>query len=155
MGVVRVGKDSRFAHYVKTADETKTSDNTFADDAELKDMAVGASKRYFVEFMLLCNANATPDQKFQFVVPSGATFKALLCGEVGTLTNANMGGDPNTVTTSFIIIGDGADSYAMGWGLLITSTTAGNLDLQWAQNVSDANPTKLLAGSFVKLTELT
>lgn len=39
-------------------------------------------------------------------------------------------------------------------GIVTTSTTAGTLKLQWAQNVQTAADTKVFAGSFLDLQEV-
>lgn len=39
-------------------------------------------------------------------------------------------------------------------GVLITASTAGNLQLQWAQSTSDAIGAVLKSGSFMKLENL-
>jgi len=40
------------------------------------------------------------------------------------------------------------------YGRLVMSSTAGNFQMQWAQNASDASGTTLKAGSFMTMTRV-
>jgi hypothetical protein len=133
----------------KTADETISASTTFQDDNELS-IAVEASSTYWCHLHLQTSSGTTPDFKYQFSKPSGATtpaWNAVYFTAAAALT-ASISGD--ALTTG----GFGADFPVEAWGFLVTSSTAGQFTLQWAQNTSDAGSTTVRAGSALELTKI-
>ena len=92
--------------------------------------------------------HANPDIKMAFTVPAGATMYWF--GEWFENTTYQ--------STSGVVIGSTAKSFNVGSnltgvikfnGVVVNSTTAGNLQLRWAQNTSNGNATKLKIGSHL------
>jgi hypothetical protein len=134
---------------IKTADESINTTTTFQDDNELL-LTVEANSTYKCRLHLQTSSGTTPDFKYQFSKPSGATtpsWNALYFTAAAALT-ASISGD--ALTTG----GFGADLPIEAYGLLITSSTAGTFGLQWAQNTSDAGSTIVRAGSFLELIKV-
>lgn len=130
---------------VKTADQTKNSDNTLADDSEMS-IPVEANSIYEFRAFLVTNSHATPDMKILFSSPAGATLNLFL-----SASNNGALIDPSSVT---VLAGSGANRAGYWRGSLVTSSTAGNFVLQWAQKTSDVNDTILRKGSYIALTKM-
>lgn len=142
---------------IKAADETVNNSATFQDDNELI-LPVVAGAAYELEAMLLWDSSTTADIQFRFAALAGAT------GIVGSFmpavgaTISNAGLDIRGINTfsGRAYGGGGAGVYVSGmWkGLLTTTTTPGNLTLQWAQAVAEVSNTVLKAGSYMRLERL-
>ncbi len=144
----------------KTVDESLTSNTTLQNDDALT-LAVAANATYtFRVWMLAVDAtDANGDIKFGFTFPAGATCHFSGKGPHSLLAGGGAFGDGeyigrNTATSGSTVAAYGLSTSVIGielTGLLIVGGTAGNLQLQWAQNTSDANATTVQAGSFMTL----
>lgn len=140
----------------KTADESVQSSTTMQNDDHLV-LAVASSTTYLMEARLACdgsNGTAGPNLAVTWTVPTGATMRwgteDVTLGSVDRW--AALFDDVMTFNhTSYI----GTDVLVSLYGILIVSTTAGNLQLRWAQLDSNANATRLFTGSSLKLTPVT
>lgn len=118
---------------LKSADQSKTNDNTLANDPDLV-FAIGANETWVLSGVLRWTAGDTA--KFTFTVPVGATgfFQDIqytfLEEPLGTPMLENLGGGVNIFISAQII----------------NSTNAGNVQFQWAQNTS--SPTTTTLGKF-------
>jgi len=135
----------------KGTTETVTSSTTLQNDDELF-VSVEANATYQVDLSLIHSSGTSGDIKITFDGPSGAS---MTWGAIGahinetsstTVTAVNMQGRAITETTEF---GGGnlAAMTAYVSGTLVTSGTAGTLNFQWAQRVSDPAATQVRAGS--------
>ncbi|MES2211410.1 MAG: hypothetical protein V4515_14700 [Chloroflexota bacterium] len=142
---------------VKTTDTTRASTTTYADDPHLSSIPVAASAVYIVEMHGVYQAGATPQIKFQMTFPVGATMEAGSWEyDPGTDDWA-----PTTVLSqsspaAFVagLLGTGANVPFRLTGSLHMGSTAGNLALQWAQNVSNATASALRKGSWMRTTRV-
>jgi hypothetical protein len=131
---------------VKASGTSRASSTTLTADPVLT-VPVVASATYDVELSLLYNGAATGagDLKYQWSVPSGATFAGWSEG----ITNP-LGVGVGSVTASSVQVsygnGTGNPLGCKVSGTLFMSTTGGNLVLTWAQNTSNATATTLMAG---------
>ena len=133
----------------KSADQTVTSSTTLVNDSQLK-FAVGASETYiFQAWLYTYAADGTPDIKVTFTGPAGSTvfwsssqviFNA---GGATTLTVVSPG-----ATTADLFVDANLRAIQL-YGTILNSTTAGDVQLQWAQNTSSANGTSVKAGSSI------
>jgi len=137
---------------IKPANETVTSSTTLQNDDDLF-VSVEANAQYDVFLTVFHDSEATSgDIKFSWTGPSGATMNwgvhtpTLTTTSSTTVPDTNMqvrlinevvetGGADNTGTTMFAS------------GSLTTSSTAGTLQLQWAQQTSNATASTVRAGS--------
>jgi hypothetical protein len=111
---------------------------------------VEASTTYIFEAWLYTYAaDGTPDIKVTFTGPAGSTvlwsssqviFNA---GGSTTLTVVSAGG-----TTADLFVDANFRAIQL-YGTILNSTTAGDVQLQWAQNTSSANSTTVKAGSYI------
>lgn len=132
---------------VRTSTHTITNSTTFFTDTQMV-FAIGSSstEKYLCQMYLYIDAGVTPDFKFRIVVPSGAVidgswFEATtpVLFQESSVEVVNGLGSPILVTAHFIIEGGG---------------TAGDIQLEWAQNTSDAAATRLIAGSCMLIAKL-
>lgn len=131
----------------KAVDETVNNNATLQDDDALF-VPVLASATYEMRCHVFYNSGATPDIKFGWTGPSGADLRWMSIDAFNTTwLKKPIGGTVSIGTT-------GVDEGALFVGTLITSTTAGILQLQWAQNGANASDTKVLAGSSLVLRRI-
>ena len=131
---------------IKLNDETLTTDTTLQNDDELV-VAVAANTSYFIQGGLIVASPTTADLKINFTAPSGATFTIMAdyVASGTTLLSAT------TVSALTGIDGRGATtvSAVRFGGAVLTTGTAGNFQLQWAQNASSGTTT-IHAGSWME-----
>lgn len=133
----------------KTAIESVTSSTVLQNDDHLV-LAVAANAIYQLEMILQPDGAAAADLKFQLVVPAGATF----VGTAGSwdITNASR---PTVYVDQTTVLETGVDPVTIlpviVKGILRVGATAGNLQLQWAQKVSNATATRLNIDSYLLL----
>lgn len=131
---------------VKTADETVTSSTTLQNDDHLF-VSVAANTTYLLELDFVFSANASGDLKTTFTVPSGTTGSLNMTSDAGTSTGVSM-------TSTAVWDGTGTDEQARIFGRVVTSSTAGTVRLQWAQNASFGTGTIIRNGSFLRITRI-
>ena len=148
------------AHVIKTVDETVTSSNTAQDDNQLV-VPLLANSSYWFECFLIYDGIQAADIKIGFVVPAGSflnwthggldTGSAGINGEVSRANRTSGNGNagcPNAST-------GGNLAYMPVEGRITTAGTAGNLQLQWSQDVANATGTVMKADSVMIVQRLT
>ena len=141
----------------KTANQSKTSDTTLANDADLK-IALGTNQTWEVRGVLFVDsASDTPDVKFAFTIPAGASmrigFQGLLTTAVATSTGDTKYNVRTDSTSASFGIGSNP-TFVTFAGTVRTAGTAGDFQLQWAQNTSDAAATTLNEDSNIAATRV-
>jgi hypothetical protein len=139
----------------KTSDQNVASSTTLVNDTALF-LPVAANAFYWFQSVLQYKGgtSGSSDMKWQWNVPSGATLRYAA----------------NYLSAAFSVqVGDGkvaGVSYAAGTngttnpftvqvsGHLAVGATAGNLQLQWAQNTSNGTATTVGQSSVVMLTRI-
>lgn len=129
---------------IKATDETVTSSTTLQDDDDLS-VSLEANTAYSFEMFLDIDTTATADFKFKVVVPSGTNARGVPQTAVNAYSISDLTVDisPNFASTE-------VRGYTIT-GSVVTSGTSGTLQLQWAQNTSDATGTTLKEGSWIRL----
>ncbi|MFD9569998.1 hypothetical protein ACFWBI_09150 [Streptomyces sp. NPDC059982] len=150
------------APIVKGADQAVVSNTTNVNDNHLLS-PVAANAAYIVTGVLLYSARTDTDIKIGWTGPSGAAFDWIAHGQsqdgTGGLAGSGVVVDRQSLgNTSFPLGGFGAENTtymtAPLWGRLVTSATAGTLQLNWAQRVSNATSSIMRAGSWILLTRV-
>lgn len=137
----------------KTATESVTSSTALQDDDELL-IPAGANEVWALDFVLYTDGATAGDIKATVVGPAGATGTVSVQGP-GTgattfadhLTNeqsAGLGTAPPAGT-----LGAGNPTRVSVRALVVNGATAGDVKLQWAQNVSNGTATRVLANSHL------
>ena len=143
----------------KSSDTSRNTTTTLTADPDLK-LPGEAGKRYAFEILMWTQAaNANPDFKFSLVGPSGCVIR---WGPIEQ--GANTFFTPTTAAAKtcllagdvYIVAGSGTTGP---YGVLLKGTikysaTPGDMEVQWAQNTSDAGNSSVLAESHIKYNEL-
>lgn len=144
-----------------TATSTITTDATLTDDDVLL-FPVKANTKYIVEgFILATAANANMDVKYGWSVPAGTVMDwgashgsgANIAG-YGASIAATARVEMLTEAESIIVGTLNGTSGAHLLGYIETSSTAGNVVLQWAQGSSDGGTLAIAKGSALRVTRL-
>lgn len=139
---------------LKPADESVVSSTVFQDDDDFV-LPVVANTNYLVDIWLSiqCSSN-TPDFKCQLIAPAGTLLT------VGWIlhddTNSSGSGilRAPAISSGIIAIRNNNNSQVRLRGPVHVGGTAGTLQLQWAQNTANSNPTIVEADSWMRLEEL-
>jgi len=134
----------------KTTDEGVASSITVQDDDALA-LSIGANEVWeFEAYVIVTAATSTPDFKFDFTTPSGATINWTAAFVDGTSAAVQSGlVEASATSRSFDVTGAAIDIMLVK-GIVVNSTTAGTLQFRFAQNTSDANAITVKANSFIK-----
>jgi len=140
---------------IKTADESVTSSITLQDDNQLF-VTVQPNTSYWFEAFLVTNGAVGADINIALFVPSGTiryTTNGLdfaATGVVGDVNRRSLGGGA--------VVGSVAGTIAAATstiippaGIVRVGASGGTFKLQWAQNVSTATATRVMAGSYMRL----
>ncbi len=134
----------------KGSDQPVTSSTTLVNDSALV-IPVAASATYDFDLQLFYKGFTTGsgDIKIAWSLPSGAT----LVGGGDFIANP-LGVTQLFYTQATASIFSASNGTAnpqpiRTWGTLVTSTTAGNMQLQWAQNTSSGTATTVMTGSVL------
>ncbi|AZM91428.1 hypothetical protein [Streptomyces sp. W1SF4] len=146
---------------VKAADEPRASTTTNANDSHLL-VPVAANATYLMSGMLLYSARTDTDIKIGFTGPSGATLDWIAHGQpqdgTGGVSTGMVVDKQSIGATAFPLGGYGAENTTVMtaplFGRLVTSASAGTLQLNWAQRVTNATSSIMRAGSWILLTRV-
>lgn len=145
--------NTRYA--AKAADTTRASTTTLTADPDLT-LPVDANKSYRLECMIIANSNATANFKLNFTRPSGMNAFGTALGQglggfgSGIPYDAQSGLDITSNIPTFA--GNAITDFAVQISaVIVSSSTAGSLTLQWAQNTSNAGNTIVRQGSWMLL----
>lgn len=138
----------------RTSTRAVTSNTTLADDTSLF-CSVVANGVYVVNWGLRMDGATAGDFKYAFTGPSGAAMtwesRGLAAADASNVAAITTDVAAIGTTVTHGCLGTGTTTRVHGSGLLIVSTTAGTLTLQWAQGTSSGTATNLFAGSWLKL----
>ena len=142
----------------KTADETVNSSNVYQDDDELSGVALAANTVYAIRLVVRHSGTVVADHKLQLALPAGATWLTeadYRCTASSSAWHPSVGSAAIAFSTewTFSPIGASDESVMNITGYVIVAGTAGNLDVQWAQNTAEASDTKVLEGSYLEYQE--
>ena len=142
----------RVISIVKQTTETIQSSETLQDDDELVFAGI-ASKTYYIVMAMIINSGTTPDFKFAFSVPTGATIIRADTDNT-ILFRQTIGYDFATDSTVAKFLQTGGNVGQWGWTFMVEmDTTAGDIQYQWAQNTSTASDTSVLRGATMMVFE--
>ncbi|MFJ3834436.1 hypothetical protein ACIPY6_02845 [Streptomyces sp. NPDC090054] len=144
---------------VKPADESRTSTTTNTNDLHLL-VPVAANATYLATGLLLYSARTDTDIRIGWTGPSGAVFDWIIHAQsqdgTGGVASAGIVVDRQSIAGGgFPLGGFAAENTTIMTGTLsgrlVTSATAGNLQLNWAQRISNATSSIMRAGSWILL----
>ena len=162
-GNLTVSGIGQVQYIVKTADETVTSSTTLQNDDHLVLAAVANAVYVFaLDLYITESTDYVGDSKMSFTCPTGATFDMHGAGAHATSFTGGTSSDGEWIGKLATSSAGATLAYGVGnvltavrvYGRLVMSSTAGNLQLQWAQNTSDGTGTTLKAGSYMMMTRV-
>lgn len=142
----------------KTADETRTSTTTMANDTSLT-IGVQASAAYaltgYVIYSQNLAASATTGIKIGWSGPASATLQWTSGGTDGPTSLTGQDVTSQTLASTRSLPSNlGTFMTAIPFGYLATAGSSGSLSLQWAQVASNATGTIVRAGSWLRLRRI-
>jgi hypothetical protein len=139
---------------IKPADESVTSSVALQNDNDLV-MAAVASATYQFDCFLYYEGftQGSSDIKWTWAIPAGATmvYGVVFVGAGGGLT---LSGDVATDVVTAGTNGAGNIRSILMTGSIVMSSTAGPIQLKWAQNTSSGTATIVHAGSTLTLKRM-
>lgn len=140
----------------KATDESRTSNASLTNDADLVFNPITAGKKYAIRGRIFFDTAATPDFKFRLggtatITPLRIVFKHIVPGTTAIVPAIETATFP---TTTQIIAGGGSTGGYIEIDGQFEVTVTGTIAFQWAQNTSNASPTKVLAGSWLEILEV-
>lgn len=140
---------------IKGADQSLASSTTMQNDNALFEALVANATYIFVCYLNYeGGTRGSSDIKWVWAVPTGATmrYQATSAGTSGVVQTPSLTGSTTWPAGSS---GAGALNGILMTGSIICGPTAGNAQLQWAQNASNATPTIVHAQSFLAMWRIT
>ena len=148
----------------RTSDSAPVNNSTvLVSDTQLL-FATGSNSADIIfceAFLIVSGPDTTSDIKIAWSIPAGVTgYHGAISGasNVGGWLSVNAGTSPAALATALtgtFPYGSIAGIFGIYHGALFKiGGTAGTINLQWAQNTAFAGDTKLLSGSFLRLTKL-
>lgn len=134
----------------KTAETQAVNNSTTLVDDDALLFAIAANEIYVADFHLDISTNIAAGFKAAITVPAGATLKfqaeILAAAAIGVVGSTTVSG--TAVGATALII------QAHLHVLVVNGATAGNVQLQWAQNFANASDTKVLVNSYLRAERL-
>lgn len=138
----------------KTVDESVASSITFQNDDALL-MALAANEVWKTELNLYVTGNGTADFKMCYTFPAGCSviyYTSTINASAGFTVWQDAATSGTLILTADLL--NTGSSYIVLHALVINGGTAGTLQLQWAQNTSNATPTIVKANSTLWAVKL-
>jgi hypothetical protein len=136
---------------VKSSDESVISSTTLQNDDDLK-FAMLANTNYRFRCFLLFDTGATGDFKYRHTGPASPTRVRIKRSHVvgaGT-AYAGIALDQAYSAADIAIAGAAGTGWVELEGMIQNGANAGNFQIQWAQNASEAVNTTVLQGSYIE-----
>jgi hypothetical protein len=142
---------STWATILSTADESRTSNVTLANAANLAGFSVLANTRYAWRGALIFGPIGTSGGGYRYTFTGPASPTAVMFASNGI----RLGGATDILTASAFGTALSEASNIDGniiplWGWLQNGANAGTVQLQWAQNSSSPTSTTLFQGSYIE-----
>jgi hypothetical protein len=143
---------------IKATTQTLSSSTTLQNDSTLVTPALPASSTYLIEGLIVYDAGTTGDFQMGFTTPSGSSLSWTGSGFSTTASSGtstiNATSESSGTALPFGAVGTGTPCSVMVKGVITIGATAGALQLQWAQNTSDATTLTVHVGSYLNLTQI-
>lgn len=134
----------------KTAETQAVNNSTTLVDDDALVFAIAANEIYVADFHLDISGNVAAGWKGAITVPAGATLKfqaeILAAAAIGVVGSTTTGGTAIGATAAII--------QAHLHVCVVNGATAGNVQLQWAQNFAHGSDTKVLVNSYLRAERL-
>lgn len=141
----------------KQSDEARNTTTTLAADGELA-FAMAANTKYLVRARIFYDTDADADFKWGFTGPASPTRVRLERRSIAPSATAYGTIAVATAydTSGVAVTGTGTDGGFVAFEAIIENgSTAGDFELTWAQNSSDAGDATVRRGSYLEYRKLT
>jgi len=145
------GGGKTFAAVTKASDESVTCSTVLQNDDVIK-FAANACKVYFMLMNYIVNSCACNDLKYAWTVPTGATITSTDSNTIIYRTNS-VGGMELNGTSAIAAGGDGGCQNVGFIYKVIMCTTAGDVQMQFAQSTSGCVASTMKAGTNMVVWE--
>ncbi len=133
----------------KTSDQSKTNNNTLANDNTLS-FSMAANTKYSVRMRIYFTAPANPDFKYALTGPGSSTVRVERKLRAPNTTTLAIGAD-TTYTGSTTVTGDANSNGYLEIDVIVqTGGSSGTFAFQWAQESSNGTASTVLAGSYLE-----
>jgi len=132
-----------FSRVVKKVDQIISNSTTLEDDDELV-VALLANKTYAFYLAYDFLTTTVADIKLLFAIPAGAS------GAMGRILSST---DVQDITVAEAIAAVNTEMITCYSGKVVTAGTAGNMQLQWAQNTAQVFDTTVNQGALLAVWE--
>lgn len=148
-------------YVAKTADTSRSSTSTLADDPELTATVV-ANGVYYVEFLVSAKSTSTtPNIKTAWTTPTATGLKFCIgptnsAADFTTRTNTRGRFSAHNFSTSndYITNSTNVGIAILEKGIVTVGGSGGTIAFQWAQNTSNATATVVEAGSYMYIRRI-
>ena len=135
-----------FAKRTQTSDFSVNNDDALVDVTDAK-LALSASKTYMLVAYIYYNTIASADMDTAWTLPTGATSRQVNATWQSSQTNTT------DFTTRVFHAGTSTDRFTLTILHIVMSTTAGDAQLQMAQDVAQVSNTTIFAGTTLTAYE--
>jgi len=149
---------SHFANLFRTTDGTAVNNSTVLVSDPVLVTALPTAGRFMFDLTLFYDASTTADAKITFTFPAGATARwgvhapsSAVSALVGTGTWGTVTASGTTYTLGGSGVGTANTLMAIVRGWILMGGTAGNLQLQFAQQVADPSDAIIRNGSRLEV----
>jgi len=131
---------------IKTADQIVNNSTTMVNITEFVFAAL-ANTRYSIFALLFCTTNTTADMKIGFTIPAGAAGHKTRSSdwETGNMAVADI------IQTARLVVGNSTTRFIPVACDVNMGGTAGNVQMQYAQNTATVVDTIIFQGSFFQV----
>lgn len=136
----------------KSADESRNTTTTLADDATLV-FPMAANLRYRFTARIWLDTVAAADFKYRHTGPASPASVRIVRQDIAPSATAweNIAVDEAYSSADVVILTAGTTGgYVEFKGVILNGSNAGNFAFKWAQNSSDAGNTTVRAGSYIE-----
>jgi uncharacterized membrane protein len=138
----------------QTADQTVNNTTTLVSSNDLV-VPVVQSGIYIFNSLIMTNSGTTPDFNLNINAPLNSTITATrFGGTTGAPTSLDMSVLTGTTNLAISLGGNAATIAAQPAGIIIISTTPGNVTFQFAQVTATASNTTLKLGSWIQFAQV-
>ena len=157
-GSLTVTGVGRVERRVKEVSTTRANSTTVTSDPELV-VALEANSSYLVKFYAIVGAVPAADFKTSWGVPSGTTGLKWCLGPDSAstsrdVTSMRVGVHVFTTEVSYGIASNTLNLGIFEQAVVTTTSSAGDLTINWAQVAANATGTVLVAGSLLEVTKI-
>jgi len=139
----------------KSVNESLSSSAVLQTDDALF-LGLSPNKEYVIDGVIFAtSSSAAPDLKIGFAFPNGYTVDlGYMAGDDGQYRRAELINNSTTTSQTIQIAGNGDPAIIQIHGSVLTGNSSSTINLLWAQATSNATPTTVLRGSYLRAEQV-